>query len=279
MAIVQTNKVWPPESFRKEIGLIIALPVLLGVIHYALSGSAKQALAFSHDQFAIHTLFTAAYVHAGQGHLLNNVVGYLLATLYTYMLCVAAEERRWFWRTFVLFLLALPILVSLSSYLVFSTWFPSITVVSRGFSGVVAGFGGFLLVALAVYVQNRYSTELGTVVGVSSFLVLMAIIDFIYAGRVRLVIAALLVAGITLQIGSYLWQTDIDLGELDRRRIVQDVGAVVLVFLVLGYIIVSMFPAEIAQNGNATNIIAHAMGFLLGVVFSIGGRQGLLGGP
>jgi len=108
MAIVQTNKVWPPESFRKEIGLIIALPVLLGVIHYALSGSAKQALAFSHDQFAIHTLFTAAYVHAGQGHLLNNVVGYLLATLYTYMLCVAAEERRWFWRTFVLFLLALP---------------------------------------------------------------------------------------------------------------------------------------------------------------------------
>ncbi len=251
-----------------EFAVILVVPLLLVAIHFLTPASLKQALAFSHERFAVYTLFTAAYIHAGQAHLVGNVLGYLITTLYAYMLCVAAEERQWFWRTFAVFLVALPILVSLSSYLAFSTWYPSASPASRGFSGVVAGFGGFLLVALAVYVKERYSMELGGVVGVSSFLVLMATIDFIYSGRVRLVVWGLVAAGIALQVGNYVWQTEVHLEELDQRRIAQDVGAVVLVFAVLGYIVVAMFPAEIVQNGSATNIIAHAMGFLWGIVIS-----------
>jgi len=97
----------------------------------------------------------------------------------------------------------------------------------------------------------------------------MATIDFIYAGRVRLVVGGLVAAGIALQVGSYVWQAEVDLDELDGRQVAQDVGAVVLVFAVLGYIVVSMFPADIVQGGSTTNIIAHAMGFLLGVGVSI----------
>jgi len=37
----------------------------------------------------------------------------------------------------------------------------------------------------------------------------------------------------------------------------------------LGYIVVSMFPADIVQGGSTTNIIAHAMGFLLGGTVSL----------
>jgi len=249
--------------------LLLAVPVLLIAVHILTPETLKQTLAFSHERFSVYTLSTAAYVHNGQAHLVGNIVGYLLATIYAYMLCVAVDERRWFWRTFVVFLVALPILVSLSSYVVFATWFPSASVVSRGFSGVVAGFAGFLLVALAVYVRKRYSTELGGVVGVSAFLVLMATIDFIYSGRVRLVVGGLVAAGIALQVGSYVWQAEVDLEELPRRRVAQDIGAVVLVFAVLGYIVVSMFPADIVQGGSTTNIIAHAMGFLLGISISV----------
>ncbi len=255
-----------------DLGAILSIPILLAAVHFLTPETLKQTLAFSHKRFSIYTLFTAAYVHNGQAHLLGNIVGYLFVTPLAYMLCVAVDERRWFWRTFVVFLVALPILVPLTSYVVFSTWFPEASPISRGFSGVVAGFGGFLLVALAVYVQKRYSTELGGVVGVSSFLVLMASIDFIYAGRVRLVVAGLAVAGITLQVGSYVWGAEIALKELDEGPVMQDVGTVVLVFVVLGYIVVSMFPAEIAQNGSTTNIIAHAMGFLLGVSLSLTNR-------
>jgi len=263
-----------PELIR-EIGALVAVPVFLAAIHFFIPGAIQGQLAFSHERFSVYTLVTAAYVHAGQAHLLGNVAGYLLAAVYAYMLCVAVDERRWFWRTFVLFLVALPILVSLTSYVVFSTWFPEASPISRGFSGVVAGFAGFLLVALAVYVRKRYSTELGGVVGVSLFLVLMATIDFIYSGRVRLSVGGLVAAGIALQVGSYVWQAEVDLDELDRRRVAQDIGAVVLVFAVLGYIVVSMFPADIVQGGSTTNIIAHAMGFLFGVSGSILCRRGM----
>ncbi len=259
-----------------ELAALVAVPLLLAAVHLFAPETLKQTLAFSHERFSVYTLSTAAYVHNGQAHLVGNIVGYLLATIYAYMLCVAVNERRWFWQTFVVFLVALPILVSLSSYVIFSTWFPAASPVSRGFSGVVAGFAGFLLVALAVYVQKRYSTELGGVVGVSSFLVLMATIDFIYSGRVRLVVGGLVAAGIALQAGSYIWQSEVNLNELDRRQVVQDVGAVVLVFAVLGYIVVSMFPAEIVRGGSTTNIIAHAMGFLLGVILPILARSELV---
>jgi len=103
----------------------------------------------------------------------------------------------------------------------------------------------------------------------------MATIDFIYSGRVRLVVGGLVAAGIALQVGSYVWQAEVDLDELDGRQVAQDIGAVVLVFAVLGYIVVSMFPADIVQGGSTTNIIAHAMGFLLGVGVAILTRQNI----
>lgn len=259
------EKVHPPVG----IAAILAVPVLLAVIHLLFPRSLKELFAFSHDSFAVYTLFTAAYIHAGQSHLVGNIAGYLLTTLYAYMLCTAVDERRWFWRTFVAFLLLLPVLVNLSSYIAFSTWHPSASPVSRGFSGVVAGFGGFLLAALAVYVRSRYSNSLGNAVGISTFLVLMAIIDYIYGGGVRFEVVALVAGGIVAQIWSHIWQSELTFAALDSQRVVVDAVAVTLVLAVLGYVVISMFPADIVQNGSATNIIAHGMGFLLGVGVSV----------
>ncbi len=96
----------PDYSFPLDLGTILAVAALLCIIHFLTPETLKQTLAFSHDRFALYTLFTAAYVHAGQAHLLGNVAGYLLTTTYAYMLCVAVDERRWFWGTFVGFLVA-----------------------------------------------------------------------------------------------------------------------------------------------------------------------------
>lgn len=54
-------------------------------------------------------------------HLYGNILGYLLATVYVYVLCVAVDERRLFRRTFVVFLVVLPVLVGLSSYAILPT--------------------------------------------------------------------------------------------------------------------------------------------------------------
>lgn len=93
--------------------------------------------------------------------------------------------------------------------------------------------------------------------------------DYIYAGGARLPVAGLVAAGIVLQVGSHLWQSELDFVALDSQRVVVDAVAVVLVLAVLGYVVVSMFPAAIVQTGSTTNIIAHAVGFLLGVGCSV----------
>jgi len=262
------------ETGERELAItdfaaILAIPILLAGIHYLVPGSVKHTLAFAHDQFTLYTLLTAAYIHAGQAHLFNNILAYLLAAFYTYWLCMAANHRRWFWRTFGLLLLLLPILVSITSYTAFSMWFPKLSPVSRGFSGVTAGFAGFLLVSLAVFVRERYSKTLGNVLGSFIFLVVMATIDYIYAGRIRIIMGGLLAAGIMLMVRLSLQEVEIDLDNLERREVLIDAGYVTLGWAVLISMVIAMFPAEISQNGSTTNIVAHAMGFLLGLGTSV----------
>lgn len=250
-------------------GAVFGVIAILAGIHFLLPDSAHQALIFDHERFRVYTLLTAAYVHAGNNHLFANVVGYLLPSLYVYILCIAVGEQRWFRRTFVVFLTVLPVLVSLSSYAIFSIQFPELSPTSQGFSGVAAGFGGFLLVALAVYVRNQYSKELAQAVGISIFLILMLIVDVVYAGRVRFVVGSLVGIGLLLQLGSYDWQDDIRIKSVDRRQLFVDIAALLFVFVALAYIVVAMFPTDIVSDGRTINIFAHGAGFLLGIITSI----------
>lgn len=252
-----------------DFGAILGVVAILVTAHFLLPDSAHQALVFDHERFNAYTLWTAAYVHAGNDHLFANVIGYLLPTLYIFVLCVAVDEQRWFRRTFVVFLTVLPVLVSLSSYAIFSIRFPGLSPTSQGFSGVAAGFGGFLLVALAVYVRSRYSQELAQSVGISIFLILMLVVDVIYAGRVRFVVGGLVGIGLLLQLWGYNWQQGIRIKRMERRQLFIDIAALLFVFVVLAYIVVALFPADIVSDGRTINIFAHGAGFLFGIITSI----------
>lgn len=251
-----------------DFGAVFGVIAILVAIHFLLPDSVHQALIFDHERFRVYTLLTAAYVHAGNNHLFANVIGYLLPTLYIYILCIAVGEQRWFRRTFVVLLTVLPVLVSLSSYAIFSIRFPGLSPTSQGFSGVAAGFGGFLLVALAVYVRSRYSQELAQSVGISIFLILMLIVDVVYAGRVRFVVSGLVGLGIALQLGTYLWENGMRIGNVERQKLFIDAGALILVFVVMAYIVIALFPSNIVSDGRTTNIFAHGVGFLLGIFLS-----------
>lgn len=116
-----------------------------------------------------------------------------------------------------------------------------------------------------MYIRNRYSRDLAQVIGCSVFLVLILIVDIIYSGRIRLVVGGLVGFGIVLQIGAFYREHGI--GRINRRLIIDSV-VVLLVFVVLAYLIVALFPADIVSNGSTTNIFAHGIGFLFGVLVS-----------
>jgi hypothetical protein len=250
--------------------LLLSIPVFLAAIHFLIPSTLQQALVFDHTRFNIYTLLTAAYVHASDTHLFSNLVGYALTAIYTYALCLFVDERQWFRRTLQIHLVAPPILVNLTSYAIFQLQYPDADPVSRGFSGVVGGLGGFLLVALYVFVKKRHDGQLAWAVGLTIFLLLMQLIDLRYAGGFRASVTGLVLLGSGLVFVQYARSgVEVPDGEA-RRDAVITAGAVGLVGVVLGVLILGLFPESeaLVEGGTFTNVFAHAAGFLWGVALA-----------
>jgi membrane associated rhomboid family serine protease len=266
----------PVEGYtRRQTALdlagVAAVPGLLIAVHVATSAPDRYRLAFAHGEFAVHTLVTAAYVHADLAHLFGNVVGYLLPTLYAYVLCLRVGRRRWFLLTTLSLLVVLPVAVNVADYLVLTALYPTIEVVTRGFSGVAAGFGGFLLVALVVSIRDRVR-DLGWRVGQVAVLVVLLELDVIYVGGVRPATVALVALGVALSLGEYWYRYDVALPATagDRRAVLVEAGEVVVVLLALVLQVAAMFPAQLVQDGTLVGVFAHAAGFLFGVAVALG---------
>lgn len=258
-----------PVNF--DTGSITAVAVLLAAVHFLTPPSIQVALAFDHGQFVLHTLLTAAYVHGSDSHLYNNLVGYAIAALYTYALCLSVDERRWFRRTFPVQLLVVPILVNLVSYAIFQLQFPDADPVSRGFSGVVSGFVGFLLVASYVFVRERHNREVGYAIGLGMLLVVLQLIDLRYAGRMRPSVTGLIALGGMLVIVPYLRDgIGVPTGTA-RITAMKTSGAIGVVGFIFIYLMLHLFPdpGTIVTDGTITNVFGHAAGFVWGALISI----------
>lgn len=247
--------------------LIIAIAGVLTGLHFLIPVNIQEQLAFNHEQFAPWSLLTAAYFHASDTHLYGNLIGYFIGASVAYSLCDTQGQRRWFWTTTVTFLFVLPILVNLTSYAAFQSM--GIETNSRGFSGVVAAYGGFILVALSRFIADQYNVMTGAFVGEAIFLVLLAELVVIYVGQPSLLVVGLLVIGLGMtlgQIGKRGIQNEWTENELQKIAI--DTGFTVGVVVLLAAFVWVLFPATLIQSGNFTNIIGHGAGFLWGGLIS-----------
>ncbi|SDZ87789.1 hypothetical protein SAMN04488065_0954 [Haloplanus vescus] len=264
------------RSITLDATALLSIPLLLIAIHFLTPTTLQNLLVFDHTRFNIYTLLTAAYVHASNLHLYSNLLGYGLTATYTYALCLDVDELPWFRRTLPLHLIALPILVNLTSYAIFQFQYPEADPVSRGFSGVVGGLGGFLLVALYVFVKERHDGELAYAIGLVVFLLLMQLIDLRYAGGFRSSVTGLVVLGGLLVFVPYV-RNGVEIPDgAARREAVITAGAVGLVGVVLGVLILGLFPDSeaLVEGGTFTNVFAHAAGFVWGIIIGLLSRVG-----
>ena len=278
---------YPRSTVAADLVAIAAVGLVLVAVHALVPEPVQDHLAFDHGAFAPETLFapggfagfvgltlgesqldnllTAAYVHANRGHLLSNLGGYVSLSLVTYLVCLQADRRRWFRLTFPLFLVVLPVAVNLTSYVVLEARFPGASPISRGFSGVVAGFGGFLLAAVAVHLRTNYSRE--TVFFVSQFAVLLLLGEllWIYAGGIGLVEGGAVALGLALAISGIVSRTrERSYGDDHYRKVGFDLLYVGLVLALLVWLVYGLFPADPISRGSFTNVFAHGAGFVEG---------------
>ncbi|WP_423997952.1 hypothetical protein [Halorubrum trapanicum] len=262
----------PPtrRELAGDLVLILTIPTLLASIHFLTLTTLQQQLALRPSDPQWYSVFTAAYVHASVDHLRGNVIGYLIAASYVYWLCLHTDRRRWFRRTTIALLLVTPIVVNIGDILAFGTVLPEVEGYSRGFSGVVGGFGGFLLVAFVVTVKDTYGSELAEVVGVSLVLLLLLLVSVVYSGGIQLLVAGLVAFGIGLQVIGTLYERDWKLPRVNvaSRTFVFQVVSGGLVVTVLAVLVLLLFPAALVEGGTFTNIVGHGVGLLSGIGLS-----------
>lgn len=248
--------------------------VLVG-IHVLAPSSVRAQLAFDHGAFVFWTLWTHAYVHDGWSHLLQNVGGFGVIAGVAYFLCRGLNARRWFWVSVMAFLVVLPVLVSLSSYVLLGVFAPAATPVERGFSGVVAGFAGLVFVAFLVWMNREFGLAVTQAIGQMAVLLMLWEVSVIYAGWIDVRVTVLVAFGLALSwvllLRAVSWRDAWGRREAwwTELQLAFGVGIVLLT------VVVALFPADPVSGGTFTNIFAHGAGFVLGGLVAGAAGQGI----
>lgn len=252
-----------PRTIASDIALLAAVPALLAAIHVLLPVEARAALAMHYGRAEPTSLLTAAYVHADATHLLDNVLGYCIGAAFAYGLCLQAGKRRWFRATALSLFVVVPVAVNLGSYALVAWRHPDVAATGLGFSGVVSGFGGFVVVAVLVYLRTRYRRDVVVSVGLLLALLVFLELDVIYAGDVRALPVGLALAGVG--VAAYGLRNV----RVDDPDVRSDAVVVALVAVALAVFLANLFPRTAVRDGAVVNVFAHAIGFALGAGLAV----------
>ena len=254
---------WPWQT-------VLPLLLLCGLWIFS-PGLTSTDLALNHRNPQFYQFYTSAFVHANTGHLLGNLVGYVVTVTPLYFLFAHQDRRREFWRAFVLILAVAPIVSSVASYAVWSVALDFTVHYGRGFSGVVAAFAGLLLMTVLSILEEEQSEPHSTFSTALLLTTLLGTWTITFTGVLRYLMVALLVA----MLGVIVWASA--RGELSPVGIGEWVQAnfrLAQLLTVGGFaallVIVASFPNDLASGKNFADVVGHGAGFAAGVaVFSV----------
>lgn len=252
------------EAIRRtgweDIFLLCLVPFVL-IFVFLLPESVQEGFVLQIDSPTFLTVFMTHFVHAGFSHLFNNLTAYFVIVIPAYIMYAFIGRKDIFRRIFLVFLLVFPFILSGLDILVLGVDS------SRGFSGIVAAFFGFLPLTIFRFLKLKLNFDLGTSNSVVLFLFAATLIAYIYAGL------SFSVALILVLLGLYLWRMSKEAkigglrffpsGSCSRRSHWMLASFAFLVFISLPF---SMFPPDPVVGDMAVNILSHYSGFALGFV-------------
>lgn len=252
------------RSTLLDVVAIASVAVLLAGIHGRVPPGVRAEVGFAYGAPDAVSALAAAYVHASRAHLTANITGYLAASTFVYVLCLGAGQRRWFRFTWLTYLVVLPVLVSPTGALVLDR-----AITSRGFSGVVAGFVGFAIVAIPVVLRRVFvfPRRLASAAFNVVVVVVAGVLVWRVTGGLPPAVAAALVGGAALAVALARGAT----GGLGWRRL--GGGALLAGAVCAGVVlfVVALFPTR--TGGGTTNLLAHYLGLVYGAVVAAWGYR------
>lgn len=251
-----------------DAGSVVTVAALLAGIHVLVPAGVRATFVLEYARPDPFHAFTAAYVHLTDAHLLGNLTGLLAGGAWAILVSRLADERRWFRLSFLAYLTLLPVAVGMSGAALVGQ-----EITSRGFSGVVAGLGGFGLVGVAVVLHRAFGVDRWLAWDVAAGLVVVLAVEILWlvTGTVTTRMGLLLVGAyaVTLVPVANAWRR----GGWPRtregwRRLAGAVVTTVLLAALLVAFVAGLFPTELGRSGSVTNILGHYLGLVYGAVIA-----------
>lgn len=260
-----------PPHVAVDLLLVAVVAALLAAVHFLVPPALQERYVLLADAPTPVTLFSAAFLHVSEAHLVGNVVGYALGAMSAYLLCLLLRERRWFRLSTLVLVLGLPILVNSTSLFVLDLHFGDRSARVRGFSGVAASFGGFSLAALAAFVGRRADRWTALFSGMAVLLLLLWEVLVIYAGTFPTVATGLVALGVGLcgeEVARHWYRQGLPATRSGWLAAGSTALAFAWTLLVVAWLVAGLFPAEVVDDDGFTNVFAHAIGFGYGFLVS-----------
>lgn len=255
-----------------ELVLVFGMiPALLAVIH-RLPGSQTWSLSLAVaspfvDAETLWTAFASSYVHLDARHLLNNIGVYWLTMAAVYPLALVAGWRRQLLHVSLVYLCALPILISWVSVRTLGqiSDYPA-----AGFSGINSAYLGFLIVVLFVALA-RVSSQAGQ--SESELVSTWSVVPFFLAIAVAFAVprsSGLFSANYTiasvlfvLSVASLVFLLRFD-GDPRALSLTKDLE---FLFVFGLSVVVAGILGSLVVVAPGTNVFAHLTGFVVGFTY------------
>lgn len=241
---------------------VIAAPITIAMVSiYRLSELERRELVLDYRAPTLLTAYVSHFVHLTGEHLLTNLVVFGLLFVLGYRLA-ATRRRRWLFHAAAFtYLVAFPFALS-----ALNLAFPRPRI-GFGFSGIAMAFLGFLPLALASALEERFPGTRAVARAPGLFMVGLAVIAWLAIppmGLRPLLVVAIAVAALAHLPGvpttdgvraGVRWLLDTPRGGL----VIAGLAALVLVPLVA-------FPSNPASGNEVTNLYSHFLGYCLGFI-------------
>jgi hypothetical protein len=247
----------------------ILVPLIIFVI-YLLPENIRNIFILYPSNPTIISVFLSNYTHTGFTHLSGNVFNYFVVG---FLIFVFEAGRKRFYINMLLLFTVLPVLCSLLTLY----YLPNSA--SWGFSGIVAGWMGYLLYAVYGYIKEEWRIALN-----ANFVFLMVMINLLillsiykWLGWLYGLLLSLLLILIVLirndlrAMVRKLVNMSSDFG-MELRKSWKSFGfifvksgifALTINFLLFGFF--DLFPPQIKINGTIVNILVHYSWYCFGV--------------
>lgn len=245
----------------KGISLIVLVELIL-VLFFFLPASIKEQLVLHKGYTNFIDLLGNHFVHENTGHLLFNMIGYLIVSSMFFLVTFVCGSMKLFYRIFLLNLTVVPLIVSL-------IWMPvnaniwTISERTLGFSSIGASFMGSVVVAYFFdYLRlNRINRIL-----MSVFLPISLLLLFGYIYLKNIILATLIIPLVAIYAFSAFKSVPNKLWLKGTKQTILTSVLYILPFIFVILFSWSLFPRSIVTENGVVGVYNHFSGFLVGIV-------------